>query len=469
PWENLTADASLQKIKLQVQPPQLVELEVVDQNDKPIAAASAGIMDLNHAWGIGTTDEQGKIVFQVPHDVEIKFVGAFSDGHGADYRAFTLERGQHVDQLTKPPALPDHPVRLKLDGATPLKVKVQSPEGQALAGIKVYPWYLTKPGEPGEFNLSSLFYGSDLLEQTTDTEGIAVFKWIPHWQKQQFVVWPRMDDYSKTRATYNPATDNGVLTMELEQLVPISGQVRLSNGSPAKGITVTAAGVGYQIDSFRETVTTDANGRYTIKAWPYMVYLVVAGDQTQASVPHTCFAVLPHHPVTDLDFQFVPATRLHGRVTMGPQQKPVAGQQIYIFLRGHGSVKLKENQRPSPGARTFSAQPTIMYRRTTDKNGAYELFVGAGDYTVRGPSQTEDQTFTIGQGDQKEVNFHMVRPQEGFLTGTVVTGDPPQPLANVKVSGTYRNQNAPISLTAMTDPSGKFKVERELHKTVLYA
>lgn len=469
PWQNIAADAALQKLKLQVQPRRRVELEVVDQNEQPIAHARAGIMDHEHAWGIGTTDEQGKITFQVPHDVEIKYVGAFSDGHGADYRAFTLVRGQSGDQLTKPPALPDHPVRLKLEGATPLKVKVQSPDGKPLAGIKLHPWYLTKPGEPREWNLSMQFYASSLLEQTTDAEGTTVFKWIPRWQQERFVVWPRTDDYTNQRGTYNPETGNGVLTIELEQLVPISGQVRLSNGSPAEGITVTAVGDGYQTDDFRESVTTDDEGRYTIKASPDMVYLVVAGNQTLASASQTDFAVLPHQPVTNLDFQLRPATRLFGRVTMGPQQKPVAGQQVSIFVRGHGSVRLKENQRPYPRARKFSGQPRIMYTRTTDQNGAYEIYVGTGDFTVRGPSQTEAQTFSIGQEPQKEINFHMVRPQKGFLTGTVVTGDPPQPLANVKVAGIYRNQNAPMSLTALTDQSGKFKVERELHKTVLYA
>jgi len=469
PWQNIAADAALQKLKLQVQPPRRVELEVVDRNEQPIADARAGIMDHNHAWGIGTTDEAGKIAFQVPHDVEIKYVGAFSDGHGADYRAFTLTRGQYGDQLSKPPAFPDHPVRLKLDGATPLKVKVQSSNGKPLAGIKVYPWYLTKPGEPREWNLSNLFYASSLLEQTTDAEGTTVFKWIPHWQQEQFVVWPRTDDYTNQRGTYNPETGKGVLTMELEQLVPISGQVRLSNGSPARGITVTAVGDGYQTDDFRKSVTTDADGRYTIKASPGMVYLVVAGNQTLASAPQTNFAVLPQQPITNLDFQLRPATRLFGRVTVGSQRKPVAGQQVYIFENGHGSVKLKKNQRPYPGARLFSARPSIVHTLTTDQNGDYELFVGSGDFLVRGSPQTEDQRIKIGEEPQKEVNFHMLRPLKGILTGTVVTGDPPQPVAGITVSGTYRNQNAPTRVTAMTDQSGKFKVERELHKTVLYA
>ncbi|QDV15498.1 Nickel uptake substrate-specific transmembrane region [Gimesia panareensis] len=469
PWQSIAADPALQKLKLQVQPSKLVELEVVDQNEKPIAAAHAGIMDHNHAWGIGTTDEQGKIAFQVPHDVEIKFVGAFNDGHGADYRAFTLERGQYGDQLTKPPALPEHPVRLKLDGATPLKVKVQTSDGKPLAGIKVYPWYLTKSGEPREFNLSSLFYESKLLEQTTDEAGTTVFKWIPHWQQEQFVVWPRTEDYTHERGTYNPKTGKGVLTIELEQLVPISGQVRLSNGSPARGIQVTAVGDGYQTDFSPETVTTDDDGRYTIKVSPHMAYLVVAGNQTLASAPQTDFTVLPHQPVTGLDFQLRPATRLHGRVTLGPQQKPVAGQQISIFERGRGSVKLKEDQRPYPRARTFTARPSIMHRLTTDQNGEYELFVGAGDFLVRGPSQTKDQTIKIGEERQKEVNFHTARPEKGFLTGTVVTGDPPQPVSEAQITGIYRSQRAGFGMQTTTDAAGKFKVERELYNTVLCA
>ncbi|QDT18353.1 Nickel uptake substrate-specific transmembrane region [Gimesia chilikensis] len=469
PWQNIAADSSLQNLKLQVRPPKLVELEVVDQNEQPIAAAHAGIMDHDHAWGTGTTDEQGKIAFQVPYDVEIKFVGAISDDHGADYRAFTLDRDQSGDQLTKPPAFPDHPVRLKLDGTTPLKVKVQTPDGKPLAGIKVYPWLLNKPGEPRELNLGSLFYGNHLLEQTTDAEGITVFKWIPHWQKQQLVIWPHTEDYNNVRGTYHPATGKGLLTMELDQLVPISGQVRQADGTPAKGITVTAVGDGYQADTFRESVTTDDDGRYSLKVSPYMVYLVVAGNQTQASTPRTDFAVMPEQPVTDLDFKLRPATRLYGRVTLGPQRKPVAGQEIHIFHRGRGSVKLKEKQKPSIQARTFSALPNIVHRLTTDKNGTYEIFVGSGNFTVRGPSQTENQRFTIGQEREKEVNFHMERPEKGFLTGTVVTGNPPQPVPDARITGIYRSQKAGFGLQAVTDASGKFKVERELFNTLLCA
>ncbi len=469
PWQNIAADSSLQNLKLQVRPPKLVELEVVDKNEKPIAAAHAGIMDHDHAWGIGTTDEQGKITFPVPHDVEIKFVGAFSDGHGADYRAFTLERGQYGDQLTKPPAFPDHPVRLKLDGTAPLKVKVQTPDGNPLAGIKVSPWLLNKPGEPRELNLSTLFYGDNLLAQKTDAVGVTIFKWIPHWQKQHFVVWPQTDNYTNQRGTYNPETGKGLLTIELDKLVPVSGQVRHADGTPAKGITVTAVGDGYQADTFRESVTTDDDGRYSLKVSPYMVYLVVAGNQTQASTPRTDFAVMPEQPVTDLDFKLRPATRLYGRVTLGPQRKPVAGQEIHIFHRGRGSVKLKEKQKPSIQARTFSALPNIVHRLTTDKNGAYEIFVGSGNFTVRGPSQTENQRFTIGQEREKEVNFHMARPEKGFLTGTVVSGNPPQPVPNAAVTGIYRSQKAGFGLQAVTDASGKFKVERELFNTLLCA
>ncbi|MBN70355.1 MAG: hypothetical protein CME32_13865 [Gimesia sp.] len=469
PWQNITTDSPLQDLKLEMHPPRRIELEVVDKDEKPIAAAHAGIMDHGRAWGIGTTDEQGKIAFQVPRDVEVKFVGAFSDGHGADYRAFTLDRDQSGDPLAKPLTVPDHPVRLKLDGAAPLKVKVQSPDGKPLAGIKVYPWLLNKPGEPRELNLGSLFYGNHLLEQTTDAEGITVFKWIPHWQKQQLVIWPHTEDYNNVRGTYHPATGQGLLVMKLARLVPISGQVRQADGTPASGIKVTVVGDGYQIDSFHKTVTTDDDGRYSLKVSPYMAYLVVAGNQTQASTPRTDFAVMPQQPVTGLDFKLRPATRLYGRVTLGPQQEPVSGKPIYIIERGRGTVELKEKQKPYIRTPTFKAQPNLVHTCMTDKNGAYEILVGSGEFAVRGPSQTEEQRFTISQEREKEVNFHMERPEKGFLTGTVVTGNPPQPVPDATITGIYRSQKAGFGLQAVTDASGKFKVERELFNTLLCA
>ncbi|WP_339730975.1 carboxypeptidase-like regulatory domain-containing protein [uncultured Gimesia sp.] len=206
----------LNHLRLQLKPPRRVELEVVDGTGKPVADAKTGIMAQTKVWGIGTTDTQGKIAFQIPHDVEIKYAVALSDGHGTDYKAYTLNPEDEYDPQATPPKFPDHPVRLTLEGTQPLKVKIQSTERKPIAGIRLAPWNLNKPDQPRTLNLAAVFYVSKVLEQTTDAEGTTVFNWIPHWQKQRIILVHENEEYAHRRIVYDPAKSNGTLTIQLK-------------------------------------------------------------------------------------------------------------------------------------------------------------------------------------------------------------------------------------------------------------
>src|SRR5690606_9696052 len=111
---------------------------------------------------------------------------------------------------------------------------------------------------------------------------------------------------------------DGTLTMRMHRLVPLSGRVMFADGRPAAGITLQVSGAGSAIDDFRENVTTGDDGRYEISVSPNMAYLVVVQDQKWAAPPATGFAVLPGRPRTGVDFTLQPATRVIGRVTLGP-------------------------------------------------------------------------------------------------------------------------------------------------------
>ncbi|WP_197993119.1 hypothetical protein [Gimesia aquarii] len=466
PWQNIENNDSLTKLRLQLHPARRVELLVVDRTGKPIANAKTGIMGSYKVWGTGTTDNKGHIQFLVPQDVDIQYVCAVSDGHGVDYKAYVLPRGQSGDQITKPPELPDHPIRLTLDGTQPLEVHIKGTNDKPLAGIKVYPWLLKKPDQPQDLNLSFFI---KLVQETTDKSGKAVFQWIPHWQKTPITIWPRDKEHVHQRGNYDPKTAEGSLTLKLEKLVPLGGRVTLPDGSPAKEIAITVSGKGHQIDSFRATVKTDKEGRYTIKAAPNMVYLVVVKDKMWASTPHTGFALWPGKPIRNLDFKLRPATRLFGRVTVGSQQEAVEGQTIYVYQYGQDAHNQKDLKLPNPNKRTIWVQPTIVHYSTSDKNGEFELFVGDGKFDIRGPTQSPVKKFEITAESEKEFNFHAARPEKGLLAGSVVTGNPPQPVPNAEVSGIYRYNLAGRDMKSATDESGRFKVERELHRTVIYA
>ncbi|WP_417390643.1 hypothetical protein [Gimesia sp.] len=466
PWVIKDEDLPLDKLRLQLQPAQRVELHTVDGAGKPVANAKTGIMGDYRVWGTDTTNEKGQVVYHVPHDVKVQYVFAISDGHGADYRAYVLPRGQSGDKITTPPALPDHPIRLMLDGVKPVRVLIQDAEGTPIPGVKVSPWLLKKPDQPQDLNLS-YFYSQ--IQTATDASGTVVFSWIPHWLKSPLTIWPRDKEYVHQRGTYDPETGNGTLTIQLEKLVPLSGKVTLPDGSPAKEIPISVRGNGHHLDRFRATVKTDQEGRYVVKAAPNMIYLVAVQDKKWASAPHTGFALWPGKPIDNLDFKLRPATRIFGRVTVGSRQEPVEKLRIDVYQYGQALHELKELKLPNPENRNWSVQPTIVHSTTTDENGKYELFVGTGKFDIRGPSQNPIQKFEITNEREKKFDFHAARPEKGMLTGSIVTGDPPRPVPEAEVHGIYRYQLAGHDLQANTDQSGKFKVERELHPVVIYA
>ena len=66
-------------------------------------------------------------------------------------------------------------------------------------------------------------------------------------------------------------------------------------------------------------------------------------------------------------------------------------------------------------------------------------------------------------------NFASPRPEKGQFTGTVVAGDPPEPVAGAIIEGIYRAGSAGRDLRLRADEQGRFAVERELHTAVLRA
>ena len=466
PWQTIEEDPSLDKLRLQLKPPRRLVLEVVDGDGKPLPGVTTALLANYRGWGSQQTDQTGKATYLLPQDLEIETIFAFSDGHGLDYRSYELSREQYGDQQAKRPEVPDHPIRLTLDGTQPLSIKVVDSAGKPLTGVEVAPWYLKKEGQPRDVNLS---YFYNLIQAKTDQSGTVNFDWIPHWQQTPITMWPRGKGYAHLRTMYDPEKDKGKLTMRLQKLVPLSGKVSLPDGSPAAGIPISASGEGYMIDSFRGTTTTDDEGRYTIEAAPNMVYLVTAGNEKWAAAPQTGFALQPDQPRTSLDFKLRPATRLFGRVTTGKDNQPVEGQRIYSYQYGQDANNMKDVDLPNPEKSRKWVCPMIVRQTITDKNGDFELFVGSGKFDLRGPSQNKIEKFDITTETEKEFNFHTVRPEKGILNGTVVAGNPAQLVPDASVSGIYRHGLAGRDMQATTNKAGKFEVERELHKVVIYA
>ncbi|MBI3462761.1 MAG: thioredoxin family protein [Planctomycetes bacterium] len=108
----------------------------------------------------------------------------------------------------------------------------------------------------------------------------------------------------------------------------------------------------------------------------------------------------------------------------------------------------------------------------TDAVGRYELFLGPGEYELRGPPRTTLIKLTIPAVDPPtEIvhNFKTPRPETGPFKLRVVD-QRGQPVAGAVVSGQYASMQARRSFRQMkTDSEGLLMVERSLDPLVLHA
>lgn len=448
-------------LRLKLKEARRIEGRVADEAGKPISGATFEVLADYSALLIATTDANGHASGMVPADAPLQTVFALKGGKGLDYRSYESERG---GKKVSPPI---GPVALTLGGTAPVRLTITDPEGKPLTGVEVYPWYLQKPGEPADINLSML---GDTVTRKTDAKGVVVFDWLPAWEKRSLTFWPRIEAHVPARISYDPKVHKGAITKQLDRLVRIRGRVMLPDGSPAVGIRVEAIGDGYQDDHFHGEVRTDVEGRWEMNAYPNMLYMVGVRDDKWGAAALEGFAVFPDQPLGSLDFKVAPATRIHGRVTIGPDKKPVVGQWMMLQQRGTWLGDVEDVKLPNPENSRKAVMPGLSRHGTTDADGRYEFHVGPGKYYLRGPSQSK--THEVEVKDQKALafDFQAARPETGQLVGTVVTGTPPKPVAGAKVAGIYRHDRASLSdLEATTDKNGRFDVERGLYKTVLHA
>ena len=440
-------------------------VRVVDDKGRPLPNAAVGVLADYRDAGAARTDKEGIGKVFIPQDAEIKQVYAMKESLGFDYKSFTVPRDRRNDKNYVKPVFPAEGVTLTLDGVQPLAVKMLTTDGTPIPNISVYPWYFKKEGETDDLNLSFLMARQNIAQQT-DKNGIVRFPWVPHWQKSRVTIWPKTDEFVHQRAMYDPATGNGTLEMRLDRLVPMRGKVVLPDGKAAGGIKIDVAGAGYQFDDFRSSVTTDDDGTFKVLAAPNKVYLLVVKDQKWAAEPLTGFALWPNKPIDNLEFKLRPTTRIHGRVTIGSDKKPVSDLRITSYQYGADAHNLKGVKLPNPEDSNTWVQPMVFYNATTDAEGRYEYFVGPGQFNIWGPNQNKIQKFEIKDETEKTFDFDMPRPEKGILKGLVVAGDPPQPVANAKVSGIVRSPRA-RDINAVTNKDGWFEVERDLHLTAL--
>lgn len=450
-------------LRVELKPARRVEVEVKDAEGKPISEARAGVLSELIAVAQARTDRLGRATLSVPADCPVEQVYAWKSGRGFDYRSYVDSyRGEN----RKAPPLPKGAISLRLKGARTVRVRALDTTGIPIAKMPMYVWYFNKPGETTDLNLSGAV---EEFLSITDMKGIATFDWLPTWHTQELTFWPRSDEYVHLRLNVSPKSAEQTATLTLPRLEPLRGRVTYADGKPAAGIKIRVSGRGYQIDSHHDETRTGPDGKYELLVAPNLIYLVIVADERWAAAPQTGFAVLPGIPTPDKDFTLRPTTRVYGRVTLGQQKKALAGQNLFLGQHGADLSSLPDVKLPNPEKSRSSVRPSLAFWQTTDKDGRFEFRVGPGKFQLAGVHQVKRVDLTITNQAEIEINLHSPREAKGRLKGLVVSGSPPRPVAQARITSVYKARASGYPFATRCDAQGRFDVERLRHPVVLLA
>ena len=470
PWTNDVASSGVRPIRLTMRPARVVEVSVHDGQGKPLAGATVGIVADCREMDQGRSDAEGKCVLRMPADVELRNIYALKSGQGVDYVAFPL-KGMALEKKDDTSKESDEneklSVALKLDGAKTVRIKLVDPEGKPVEGLKVSPgWFFKDEASLENCRNELSLSGVKAFHVKTDADGVAAFDWFPVWQTSPMAFW-KLADKEKTwvskRIDFDPSEGKEELTVSLVRTVPLRGQVRFPDGSPAAGVQVHGDGSG------RDSTTTDAEGRFLLHLYSNGNAMLVVKDPCWA-LSEGKVVLLRDKPVEDIVLKLQPATKIYGRMTVGPNKEPFAGKTIRLEQRGvYHRTAPEDGKLPNQDKNDPAAIGMFSHSTTTDDDGRYEFLVGPGEYTLYGSRHMARQKFTITEEKSKKLDFHAPRPERGLLTGRVVLkDDPTQTVPGVKIRIMSRALLGGESLVT-SDDQGRFRAERGLHRTLIYA
>jgi hypothetical protein len=465
-WEPPTND-EIPPLNLRLERSKRLTIKVMDGSQQPIAGARTAIVGVSGAYDEqfyhGVTDEHGEFVAQLPESFTTGYIYGLKPGVGLDYRSFVRPRTT-TDLKVKSPEQPTGSVSLTLSEPRRITIRYLDDDRRAIPGLVVYPWFFEKPGETDDLN------GIPWTEARTNADGRVTFDWIPAWQQHPVIFWPRSPQYSHARLDFDFKQLPQEPLVTLQRLVELSGTVTDSDGKPVANASIGVAGAGYSSEDERTATTSGDDGRFRLKVPPYQLYMLVARseDQRQASAVQDGISVYPGKPVGDLDLKLRPATRVFGRLTVGPDSKPIPKHGVQVYCYGRDLDNLKEVGFPHDANNHRWLQPSIVHWKQTDEDGRYEFWLGPGKYALESTQQIKATKFEVVDDKELEFNFHAERPERGVLRGKVVDAMSKAPVANAKITGVVQGGFG-RDLDAVTGSDGEFEVTRDLHPAVLFA
>lgn len=446
-------DASAPSAKLVMRPARTVEINVIDAEQRPIEGALAAAMTYWYdTMSQATSDRTGHALLRVPADAGLQYVWAMKPDVGLDYFAFRRfdEPASNVYKLP-----PDYkqPLALVLDGTRTVTVRVVDEKGRPMKGVKVTPWYVETPQKGDHLNIG----GVDEFYVATDADGRAAFPYIPADVVNQIIFWARPDDYyTPERPVFDPQGESSEITARLVSLVPVRGRVTLFGGRPAANVEVCVNGDGYEIDRFRQSTRTAADGSFEIRVYPDQHHVFSADLDRLSALPVTRVVRQGQSP-DDVQLVLQPAARIYGKLTAGDDHQPVPEQHLTLYQSYAEQYHTlpPEERLPNPQASNKAVGPLLGRNAQTDADGGFEFFVPPGHYYIVGPQTLEVPKFDVSDQTEREINLHAERIERVVLVGSVVLdSDPTKAVSEAHVFG------VPGYVRAVTDADGAFEVER---------
>jgi thiol-disulfide isomerase/thioredoxin len=454
---NLTVSAARAPARIVLKPGREVLVRVTDSGKVPLPGAAVQAAGSFAVLADANTGPDGSVRLLVPTDAKVEWVFALRSGNGFDYAEYGRIADQGKSQGGAPAASLPNSVDLTLDGVRTARIKAVNGGGKPIAGAGFHVWLIHKEGRRSEINLFSR-----VLSETTGPDGIATFDWLPP-SKDLLQFWPVDESYARRRVVVEEGQTTPVST-RLLRTEPIRGHVIRPDGSPAEGIELRAHGSGHGIDSGQDRGRTAADGSYELKVSPDEAYTVYVDDKNWAAPSRLDVIVREGKPADGVDFKLTRGTLLRGVVTVGPHNRPVPNQYIYLDeTAGPAPEEFRE-----PGDH-YGHQVGRQFGVTTDEAGHYSIRVGPGTYTLMGPPRTKDEKFTVKDEAEVVRDFRMPRPEKGTLTGRVVLASAKDKgIAGAQVEGVAVNLHA-APLNLMCDIDGRFHAERSLDPLVICA
>ncbi len=432
-------------VRIVLKPARTIQVSVKNAERKPVSGASVEALGERVSFPGSTTDQQGRATIRLHPEAKILMIIALKNGAGFDY---------YENYRSKPAIEPDPlPETVSLTLAKPHRVRIRTVDtaGKPVPGVFVAPWTMQLPGKLNYVNFS----GSSLAGQRSGPSGYCDFSWIPETASRVgFLEYVK--GYScPDQPFWDAKPSEQPVTFRLPKEGEVSGSVRFPDGKPAAGIVILGEGRGATNMYFRGATRTKADGTYTLSIHPNQSTIIAVADRDWAAASHTAVQLGEGGIREHLDFVLARGTRIHGSVTVGPNQKPAHEEMVTLIELGDAL--------PAAARKFGHDRGNLVRWRQVDENGNYEFRVGQGEFTLHLPNTNADRdAISVNVADQKELIYNgaATRPAQMRVRGRVVNAADGKPVSGANVYGEGIGRSGYASVEARAGSDGLFTIDR---------